>query len=153
MGFNFRCSQRKHSPCEKQPHLFQFLHMPQPKKPGRPRKEIDAEQVRQLAAINCSLDEMSAVLKVSVDTLSRNYADVIKEGRSTGRMSLKRKQYEIAMKGNVGMLIWLGKQLLEQREPNLEIKNITQETEKLSPTEMIAALRERAIQIEEANKQ
>jgi hypothetical protein len=31
-------------------------------------------------------------------------------------MSLKRKQYEVAMSGNVSMLIWLGKNILGQRD-------------------------------------
>lgn len=83
---------------------------------ARPRKKIDPEQVLKLAAINCSYEEMAAVLKCDESTLTRRFAQVIKEGRANGRMSLKRKQYEVAMGGNVGMLVWLGKQLLDQKE-------------------------------------
>lgn len=88
---------------------------------ARPRKQIDPEQVKQLAAINCSLEEMGAVLDCSPDTLGRRFADVIKKGRESGRMSLKRKQYEMAMKGNITMLIWLGKILLGQREEQVAV--------------------------------
>lgn len=87
-----------------------------PKKTGRPLKEIDERQVKSLAGINCSLAEMAAVLDCSEDTLSRRFAEVIKKGRESGKMSLKRKQYEVAMSGNVTMLIWLGKITVGQVE-------------------------------------
>jgi hypothetical protein len=93
---------------------------------ARPKLKIDESQVEQLAAINCSLDEMGAVLNCSADTLGRRFADAIKRGRERGRMSLKRKQYELAMGGNVTMLIWLGKQLLGQtdkREVEANVKS------------------------------
>lgn len=83
---------------------------------ARPLKEIDLDQVKRLAAIQCSYAEMAAVLGCNESTLTRRFAQAIKEGREQGRMSLKRKQYEVAMGGNVTMLIWLGKQHLEQVE-------------------------------------
>jgi hypothetical protein len=83
---------------------------------ARPKKEIDEKQVIELAKINCTMGEMAAVLGCSVDTLERRFAEVIKEGREQGKMSLKRKQYEVAMSGNVSMLIWLGKNTLGQRD-------------------------------------
>lgn len=83
---------------------------------ARPRKAIDLATLEKLAAINCSHAEMASVLGCSSDTLERNYAAVIKKGRAQGRMSLKRKQYEVAMTGNVTMLIWLGKQMLDQSD-------------------------------------
>lgn len=33
-----------------------------------------------------------------------------------GRAALRVKQWDLAIKGNVGMLIWLGKQLLDQKD-------------------------------------
>jgi DNA-binding CsgD family transcriptional regulator len=83
---------------------------------GRPKKKIDEEQVIKLAAINCSYAEMASVLDCNESTLTRNFAQAIKKGRDQGRMSLKRKQYEVAMGGNTTMLIWLGKQILGQAE-------------------------------------
>jgi hypothetical protein len=87
---------------------------------ARPKKKIDSEQVRELAAINCSYAEMAAVLRCDPKTLSTRFLKVIQEGREHGKMSLKRKQYEVAMSGNVTMLIWLGKQTLGQRDQVLE---------------------------------
>lgn len=85
---------------------------------ARPRKEIDLQLLEKLSAINCSYEEMAAMLDVDESTLSRNYAQVIKKGRDKGKTSLKRKQWEVAMSGNVSMLIWLGKQLLGQSDKN-----------------------------------
>lgn len=98
-----------------------------------PKKMIDEDQLKKLAAINCSLDEMSDILKISVDTLGRRYADVIKEGRSSGKMSLKRKMFDAAMNGNITMMIWLSKNMLGYTE-KIESKNTEvskEETEKL----------------------
>jgi hypothetical protein len=83
---------------------------------GRPQKDIDPEQVRALAAIHCTLAEIGAVLDCSVDTLERHFADIIEKGKQQGRMSLRREQWKAARAGNVTMLIWLGKNLLQQRD-------------------------------------
>ena len=87
-----------------------------PKGAGRPHIKIDPLQVEKLAMIQCTQDEMSAVLGCSVDTLHRNYADVIKKGWEEGKMSLRRLQYKSAEAGDRTLLIWLGKQYLGQRD-------------------------------------
>jgi hypothetical protein len=63
---------------------------------GRPESPIDPEQVKSMAAIGCTLDEMSTVLKCSVDLLERRFKDLIAEHRDKGRMSLRRLQLRIA---------------------------------------------------------
>jgi len=83
---------------------------------ARPRKKIDPEQVRTLAKINCTMIEIAAVVGCSVDTLERRFADVIKECREQGRMSLRRAQWKKALEGHPTMLIWLGKQELGQKD-------------------------------------
>jgi len=59
---------------------------------------------------------MAAVLDCDASTLTRRFAQAIQKGRASGRMSLKRKQWEMAMGGNITMLIWLGKQNLGQTD-------------------------------------
>jgi AraC-like DNA-binding protein len=83
---------------------------------ARPRKVIDPEQVRKLAAIDCSYDEMAAIVGCNPSTLTRRFAQAIEKGRQEGCASLKRKQFETAMAGNPTMLIWLGKQRLGQTD-------------------------------------
>lgn len=88
---------------------------------ARPRKNIDPNQVKELASIQCSYAEMAAVLGCNESTLTRRFAQAIKEGRECGKVSLKRKQYDVAMSGNVSMLIWLGKILLGQSEVQVQV--------------------------------
>lgn len=83
---------------------------------ARPRLEIDENTVLKLASIMCTMEEMAHILGCSVDTLERRFADVIKEGRSSGKMSLRRWQWEACKKGNPALLIWMGKQHLDQKD-------------------------------------
>lgn len=98
---------------------------------ARPLKQIDPKLVRRLAGHGLTTAEIAATLDCSVDTLDRRFAAEIKGGRERMTSSLKRKQFMVAMKGNVGMLIWLGKQYLGQSErviqetPDGTVVNVT----------------------------
>ncbi len=83
---------------------------------ARPRMQIDPEQVRKLAAIDCSYAEIAGIVGCNPSTLTRRFAQAIEKGRLEGSASLKRKQFELAMAGSVTMLIWLGKQRLGQAD-------------------------------------
>lgn len=84
---------------------------------GRPQKVLDEKQVESMAALMCTMTEMAAHFNVSVDTLENNYSEIIKRGQERGKESLRRLQWKAAMQGNVTMQIWLGKQILKQRDP------------------------------------
>ncbi len=83
---------------------------------GRPLLEIDENQVEELASIFCTMKEIAAVVGCSVDTLEGRFSDVIAKGRERGKMSLRRAQWQAVKNGNVVMMIWLGKQILDQVE-------------------------------------
>ena len=83
------------------------------RKPGRPRLEVDEDQIRALASIQCTYEEIAAVVGVSLDTIKRNYAPLIKEAREGGKASLRRKQWKLADK-SAAMAIFLGKNNLGQ---------------------------------------
>jgi len=83
---------------------------------ARPLKKIDPELVEKLAMIGCTTSEIAAVCNCSKDTLERRFAAILQKGREMGKSSLRRKQWQAAENGNVAMLIWLGKQLLGQRD-------------------------------------
>ncbi len=93
-------------------------------KGGRPRKEIDQPHFERLCEIQATLEEIAHVLNVSEDTIERwckrtyelGFADTYKKFSATGKTSLRRYQFEAAKKGNPTMLIWLGKQYLEQTD-------------------------------------
>lgn len=83
---------------------------------ARPVKVIDVELLKKLASIMCTNEEMAHILGVSKDTLERRYAAVIKEAKDTGKMTLRRWQWEACKKGNTALLIWMGKQHLGQSD-------------------------------------
>lgn len=83
---------------------------------GRPRKKVDPEKVKQLAGFGLSTGEIAAALDVSHDTIERRFKADLKAGREIRNGSLRRKQFEVAMDGNATMLIWLGKQHLDQSD-------------------------------------
>ena len=91
------------------------------KKVGRPKLDIDIEQVRRLARLHCSMQEMADFFGCHRDTLHNNFSAEIDKGKAEGNISLRRKQWQMAVeKGNVVMLIWLGKQMLGQRNEIIE---------------------------------
>jgi hypothetical protein len=91
---------------------------------GRPRIEIDWADFDRLCEVQCTLAELSAHFGISEDTIERSvkrehgvsFADYFAQKRQTGFVSLRRKQYELAMAGNATMLIFLGKQYLGQAD-------------------------------------
>lgn len=83
---------------------------------ARPKKAISEVQVLRLAKIHCTNGEIASIFGVSVDTIERRFAGILHKGREEGRTRLRRKQFTVAMKGNVAMLIWLGKQVLGQKD-------------------------------------
>ena len=95
------------------------LSKPGPKG-GRPASEINLDTVQTLARMQCTLEEISAVLGICRATLyaAMKKHPVIKEtielGRNYGKASLRRKQFEVAQQGNTPMLMFLGKNYLGQ---------------------------------------
>ena len=89
------------------------------KKPGRPPKDVREREVRNLAKVGCTDDEIAALLDCGETTIKRRFGPALKRGRAEARVSLRREQFQLALAGNVTMLIWLGKQLLGQKnDPN-----------------------------------
>ena len=91
---------------------------------GRPRKHnLDTKQVEQLASFGCTDTEIASFFDMSRTTLERNYEHYITKGRESGKIRLRQYQWSAAKKGNVAMLIWLGKQILGQSDKQ-EINHI-----------------------------
>ncbi len=79
-------------------------------------------RVHALGLIHCTLEEVAAVLGLGARTVDRLMKDdpafrkAYEDGMAEGKASLRRMQYQAAMKGDKTMLIWLGKQLLGQSD-------------------------------------
>lgn len=93
-------------------------------KMGRKFIEIDQEDFEKLCHIQCVESEIAAWFRCSEDTIERwckriygkTFAAVFEEKRQGGRISLRRAQFQEAIKGNTALLIWLGKQYLGQTD-------------------------------------
>ncbi|WP_123794494.1 hypothetical protein [Neisseria animalis] len=65
---------------------------------------IDWDTVEKLCALHCTGEEIAGVLKIDYDTLQRavkrefemTFAEYFKKHAAKGKMSLRRKQFEIA---------------------------------------------------------
>lgn len=88
------------------------------KKRGRKKIAIDYEKVENYAARMASYDEIADIMGVNTSTLERDpeFLRHHKKGMQKGRVALRSKQFELAMAGNPTMLVWLGKQVLGQRD-------------------------------------
>ena len=98
-------------------------------KMGRPQKEIDKDQFEKLCYLQCTLVEISSFFECSEDTIENwckrtyfdeddkpmTFSEVYKTYSAGGKISLRRWQFKLA-EHNTSMAIWLGKQLLGQRD-------------------------------------
>ena len=88
------------------------------KKRGRRPLAIDATAVEGMARVGATNVEIAAFLGCSPDTIERRFKDVVASSRSCMRLRVRMMQWEAAMKGDSAMLIWLGKQYLNQKDVN-----------------------------------
>jgi hypothetical protein len=108
---------------------------------GRPRKEINFDELEKLIGIGHTGEECANWFGIDYDTLNARikekfnmgFSDFFKKKNTAFKSSLRRMQFKTALgekvtdeKGNdyylinpsVTMLIWLGKQYLDQRDKN-----------------------------------
>lgn len=91
---------------------------------GRPPTIIDQTVFEGLCKIQCTLVEIAAYFDCDDGTVEtwckktykKGFSDVFRTKRGKGHISLRRKQWEMALNGNVTMLLWLGKQYLGQKD-------------------------------------
>lgn len=92
--------------------------------PHRPPIPIDWTLVDKCLEADCTGTQVAGILGIHQDTLygrcqkdkGMTFTDYSSEKKCKGDALLKVKQYKEAMNGDRGMLIWLGKQRLGQRE-------------------------------------
>lgn len=90
---------------------------------ARPQKQIDKAQFEKLCGLQCTREEICGFFGISEKTLDawckrtykQSFSLVFAQKRGTGKISLRRYQFELAKK-NANMAIWLGKQYLGQRD-------------------------------------
>jgi len=108
--------------------------MEEQKKVSNPYIPIDWEEADKLFEAGCTGREVAAYFGCCPDTLyircqsekKLDFSAYLALKRAKGDSSLRTKQYKVAMDGNIAMLVWLGKQRLEQREPDSKQYDTTQ---------------------------
>lgn len=86
--------------------------------------KIKWKEFDKLCAMQCTLSEIAAWFECSEDTIERRvkkskkmkFADYYAQKKEKGFVALRRLQWQKAKKGSNTMLIWLGKQWLDQRD-------------------------------------
>src|SRR5205814_2550079 len=83
--------------------------------------KIDLAELERLSAMQCTDEEVAAWFGVTTRTIERRrrnarFAEVMNRGKAKGRISIRRMQMKLLEQGNATMGVWLGKQLLGQRD-------------------------------------
>jgi hypothetical protein len=88
---------------------------------GRKPVEIDLEQLEKLASLGCTDEEIAAWFHCTPRTIEKRrkepaFKEALERGKAMGRISVRRAQLKLLEAGNATMAVWLGKQLLGQRD-------------------------------------
>lgn len=97
--------------------------------------KIDPVEVEKLAAMACTTEEIAHWFDVSNDTIERNFAAILKKGRSKGKMSMKRALFQKVQNGDLGAMVWWGKNfagMSDKVETKVDDINVQQKAEVLS---------------------
>lgn len=105
------------------------------KKRGRKKRPIDWDLVGKMIMAGSNGAQVAASISIDYSTLVRrcmedlntNFTDFLNEKREAGNTLILNKQFDTAIKGNVPMLIWLGKQRLDQTDKRESKKTIIKE--------------------------
>ena len=88
---------------------------------GRKSVQIDLAELEKLCALQCTQAELAAWFNVSSRTIEARrkqpqFFEAMERGKAKGRISVRRAQMRLLEAGNATMGVWLGKQLLGQRD-------------------------------------
>jgi hypothetical protein len=72
---------------------------------------------------------MATYFGVKEQTFKDNFRYYVLKGRALTKKRLRQAQYEAALKGNATMLIWLGKQMLNQDDEPKTLNSIDDEAD------------------------
>ena len=91
---------------------------------ARPKLVIDPNIVESFAKLGATNSEIADHFGCDEGTIRKRFSEIITKNRANRKIKLRELQWRLAEKGNLGMLIWLGKQELGQTEKT-EIKDAT----------------------------
>src|SRR5258708_670471 len=98
---------------------------------GRRKKEIDLDLLVKMRMAGCTIPEIAAEMGVSQQTIDNRlredvlFRDLYERGEDRGKAAIRIRQFRKAViDGDTGMLIWLGKAKLGQRDRH-EVGGVT----------------------------
>jgi myo-inositol-1-phosphate synthase len=83
---------------------------------SRKKLEIDPKLVENYARLGASNTEIAGLFNCDEGTIRKRFSEILLKARSTRKVKLRELQWKQAEKGNITMLIWLGKQELGQSD-------------------------------------
>jgi hypothetical protein len=93
--------------------------------------KIDKKIFENLCEIQCTEKEICSWFKIDDKTLAswieatyngKKFSEVFQQYKDEGKISLRRMQYRLAQ-SNANLLIWLGKNYLQQKDDQIHIKD------------------------------
>lgn len=115
---------------------------------GRKPVHIDLVELEKLCVLHCTDEEIAGWFGVSTRTIEMRrkqseFADVMQRGKAKGQISVRRAQMKLLEAGNATIAVWLGKQLLGQRDVTpLQVSGPNGEALKVSLESFDALLKE-----------
>ena len=105
---------------------------------ARPKANIDWHKVDNLLKAQCDGVGIAGILGIHPNTLylaveeefKISFSEYSAQKRSDGKELLRGKQFQMAVEGDKTMLVWLGKQYLDQKDKT-ENKNENSETARI----------------------
>lgn len=98
---------------------------------ARPKLEIDEDELVRLARLNCHTRTIAKALGVNEKTLRNSYSALIEKKRAEHRIELRAAQDKAIKAGVPSLLIFLGKNELDQRDKQEHQHDISQGLGKL----------------------
>ena len=84
---------------------------------ARPKKyNIKENEVKKLASYGCSNVEIADFYGCDESLIRKSYSEFLNKGRADMKIKLRKLQWKSADKGNVTMQIFLGKNILGQKD-------------------------------------
>jgi len=83
---------------------------------ARPKLDIDPIEVEKLAKLGATNTEIGDFFSCDHTTISGRFSQNLAKGRAGMKLRLRQLQWKSAEAGNVVMQIWLGKNILGQRD-------------------------------------
>lgn len=116
---------------------------------GRPKIEINSEQFKKLCELQCTKEEIAGFFNCGEttievyckDTYGESFQAVFKRLSVGGKMSLRRYQFDLA-KRNASMAIFLGKQMLGQRDDIASLERRESSNERSALNTIVETLKE-----------